>query len=506
MDSGLQLARPVARPPALPDPPVSLRSLALCLAFMHYCTPMPPKRGPGYLRPGDARRLAGWLGHSPTAVRTLSDDLPLAAHLALLIAAELLAPTAAGLRPTPAAAGWLRRPLAEQMDRLPAAGREPAWAAAAACLGLRRELPIDYRTYFMQSLERQADPTTIHPGPAAAWLSAAPDEWQLRLMPAASPAMMFDLLGLGNFDPPDRLRCGPLTLGARRNRDLGFQRLRHLLEAATDRPMAREQQTQLRAWLARGVAWRLLGPVLVTTRAGYLADLYATGSLRPWLLEQLGPRCALIDRAGLPTLRRWLAARGYPLDVRDETGSGAPLDARAVWLGLRLLTGLQRYASLPLPPPYETQALLEEALGDDETAELEARARQLLAAVDEAIQGRDSFLPAARPADSLLVDRLRRAIANEQTVTLTYEAPGSLEARPHTVEPLRLETRGNLTYLHGYSYRTESNLTFRLDRVTACSAAGGQPENPPTASPACRLLHPDRLGALPPAFHLEPDR
>jgi len=485
--------------------PVSLRSLTLCLAFTHYDTPTPPRRGRGYLCPRDARRLTRWLGLPPLPARAPVDNLPLAAHLTLLVATGLLAPAAAGLRPTAAAVDWLGQPRPEQLARLLATD-ETAWAAAAARLDLPHNVPIDYRAWLMQALERKPNPAATPPGPAAVWLPAAPDEWRLHLLPSASPQTVFDLLGLGTFDPPDRLRCGPLTLGARPARDLGFQRLRRLLEAATGRPMTRERQAQLRAWLARGVAWRLLGPVLVTTRADYLADLYTIGRLRPWLLEQLGPRCVLFDRTGLPALRRRLAERGFPLDVGDEAGPAAPLDARAVWLGLRLLTGLQRYAPLPLPPPYETQALLEEALGDDETAALEAAARALLAAVDGAIQGRDRFLPAARPADPALVDRLRRAIADEQIVTLTYEALAGPEARSHTVEPLRLETCDRLVYLHGYSYRTESNLTFRLDRVTHCRAAGAEPEELAGAGLVPPLPRSMRFGAFAGGPHLEPDR
>jgi predicted DNA-binding transcriptional regulator YafY len=37
--------------------------------------------------------------------------------------------------------------------------------------------------------------------------------------------------------------------------------------------------------------------------------------------------------------------------------------------------------------------------------------------------------------------------------------------RRRTVQPLWLEQRGNLHYLHGYCYLAEADRVFRLDRV-----------------------------------------
>jgi predicted DNA-binding transcriptional regulator YafY len=42
---------------------------------------------------------------------------------------------------------------------------------------------------------------------------------------------------------------------------------------------------------------------------------------------------------------------------------------------------------------------------------------------------------------------------------------GELKASYRQVQPLRLEKRGSLYYLHAYCYRAETNLTFRMDRI-----------------------------------------
>ena len=67
--------------------------------------------------------------------------------------------------------------------------------------------------------------------------------------------------------------------------------------------------------------------------------------------------------------------------------------------------------------------------------------------------------------------QLRAAIADEQPLTLDYTPPNCAEPRRHTVEPLRLEQRHQLTYLVAYSYRAEATLTLRLDRLHLLSSS-----------------------------------
>jgi predicted DNA-binding transcriptional regulator YafY len=141
-------------------------------------------------------------------------------------------------------------------------------------------------------------------------------------------------------------------------------------------------------------------------------------------------------------------------------------DAGPLWLGLRLLAGVQRLVHTPSPLPHAALDRLAAALPAADQIALDAQADRLLADLHAVISGRDPFFPAHAPPPPALLARLRAAIAGEHLLTLDYTPPGSAEPRRHTVEPLRLEQRAGLHYLIAYSHRAEATLTFRLDRLT----------------------------------------
>ena len=461
----------------LPSP----TSLALCLAYVAYENPAPPPRGP-LLRHHDARRLAAWLGATPLA-QPPQHTPTLALHLVWLVAAGLLIADRAGLRLASSAAYRLHQPPARLQAELLDAAAPPAWRDAAARLRLPT-VPDDFRPYAQQTLARWRDAPPA--APPAVWETANDDAWRLRLRPDTDPALLFDLLAAGHYAPDGRLTLSPLTLGAPPARALGFDRLRWLLETATDAPLATAQAAQLRAWLQRRSAYRLSGPLLFTAQPDQLAALYTARRLRPYLRQQIAPRCALFDRAGLPALRRRLADLGYPLDAPPAAGDPADPahpppspddepDAGALYLGLRLLTGVQRLVHRPGPLPHAALDRLAATLPAGDLATLDAHADRLLADLQSVIHGRDPFYPAAGPPAPELLARLRAAIADEQPLTLDYcppttadpppAAPGYDAMRRHTVDPLRLEQRAGLTYLIAYSHRAQTTLTFRLDRL-----------------------------------------
>jgi len=471
----LQPASQAYRPSNLfqPSPSSVATTLTLCLAYFAYCNPIPHRRG-RILRAEDARRLAARVGACPIP-GPLPLDPHLAFHLVWLVAADFLRLDPAGwLRPSPLVAWRLAAapddPFAPFLDQ----SHHDQWDAAVACLGLDGVVTSAWLGMARRAQERRPPESPAAPFALARWDGAAGGDWRLRIRPDGSPALLYELLALGRFEPPDLLYVSPLTLAAPHARDLGYERVRWLLESATGGGLDPQKQARLRDWLRRAGAYRLRGSILLTAHPHQLAELYAARRLRPYLVEQIGPRCALFDRAGLPALRRRLAALGYPLDagplVKETAHLPAgtvPPDVADLWLGLRVLAGLQRYVRLPGPSPAAGLDRLATALSPDETAGLDARADQLLAELHAVVQGRDAFFPARQAPPADLVDRLRAAVAEEQTVTLDYWPTGAADPRPHVVEPLRLEERDQLIYLTAYSYRAEATLTFRLDRVRA---------------------------------------
>jgi hypothetical protein len=455
--------------------PVSLRSLTLLLAYVAYCNPPQPQHDSFPLSLTAARQAAHWLGLPQSPSRSARANLPLSAHLALLMAAGLLTTGPTGLRLSATVTDWLAGPRAQQIHQLLVAGQSPAWDRAERELGLTGAIPPAYSALFLQTLvHRESTPPN---GTASATFmpADASDAWQLHLNLTIHPALLFDLLGLGQFDPPDILRMSPLSFGAARVRDRSHDQLCRLLSAATGQGLSPARRLTLREWRRRADAYRLCGPVLITSHPDHLAALYAPRRLRRYLLEQFSPRCAIIDPTGRRPLARWLARRGYPLALpaNEATQAGLP-DAASLWLGLRVLLGLQRYAPLPLRPAYDQLTQLEAVLNESTQAALEAQAHYILNNIDQAIAGRDAFQPSTTPPDPDTVVRLRLAIADEVPLTIHYQPPGDHAPTVHLVEPLRLEWHDDLAYLHAYSYRAEANRVFRLDRVISCSAPNGQ--------------------------------
>jgi predicted DNA-binding transcriptional regulator YafY len=112
--------------------------------------------------------------------------------------------------------------------------------------------------------------------------------------------------------------------------------------------------------------------------------------------------------------------------------------------------------------------LLESAsqhISETEISNLEATAATILTSLRQAISGRDAFFPARDPVAPDTINQIYRAIERETPLAIAYQALGDLKASYRQVQPLRLEKRGNLYYLHAYCYRAETNLTFRLDRI-----------------------------------------
>jgi hypothetical protein len=455
--------------------PVSLRSLTLLLAFVAYCNPPRPQRDRFALCLTAARQAAHWLGLPQSPSRSARANLPLSAHLALLAAAGLLETDPAGLRLSATVVDWLAGPAAQQLDHLLLAGRSAAWENAEIELGLVGAIPPAYPAVFLRTLAGHASPPANGTAPATFWRTDSSDAWQLHLTPTIRPALLFDLLGLGQFEPPSVVRVSPLSFGAARVRDRSHEQLCRLFAAATGQELSKARRSTLREWRRRADAYRLRGPVLIASHPDLLAALYTSRRLRRYLLEQISPRCAIIDPTGRRPIARWLALRGYPLALpENEAAETGPPDPASLWLGLRVLLGLQRYAPSPFHPAYDQLNRLEATLDESTQAALESQAQHLLDNIDQAIAGRDAFQPSTTPPDPDTVARLRHAIAEDAPLIIHYQPLGDHAPQEHLVEPLRLEWRDHLAYLHAYSYRAEANRVFRLDRVISCCPPGDQ--------------------------------
>jgi hypothetical protein len=279
------------------------------------------------------------------------------------------------------------------------------------------------------------------------------------------------MLQLGHWSPGQALRCTPVTLAEATERGYSFSIVEGLLAAATGAPLPAEKRRQLVEWTSRQGTYRLRPVYLLSTKQPQqLAAVAADGRLRRHFQAQIAPRHAIVAPALIAPLGRWLAQRGFLLAAPPMTAESAgDPDAVYTWLGLRLLTGLAGLVELPFRPPYSSLAQAEARLEPQQLTDLEAQAEAIVDSLRAAIRGRDAFFPANEPADLERLALIQQALAQERQLDIAYQS--LVDDAPHRrrVEPLRLEQRGALYYLHAYCHLAEADRVFRLDRIHACA-------------------------------------
>ena len=489
--------------------PLTPYSLTRVLAYLHCYAPR-RLAGSRFLSVVHLRRLAGWVGLPAGYLRSLRQHRLLAAHIALLHGAGLVAGGASPIALTPTAFHWLQATPEQQLAELTAALNTTAWGEIVHALRLEQVLTADYLAYLSQQWTRLAERprppyARIMPAdetrPKDAGLTNAP-HWSLVMAGRVPPMLLFELLQLGDWTPGlDRmgtgegavapgmvwppqdggvLTCTPLSIGAAIQQGYGLPRIEQLLATALDEPLPPALRALLQQWAHQAADYRLcVAPLLLTAQDEQLAAVLGQRRLRRYVLRQLGPRLALVQREIGPPLQRWLAAQGVSLagTLPAEGEPAAPAgEARAdpatLWLALRVFIGLGRLVPLPVPAPHAALAALTGQLPPGQAAELAALADNLVAELRAALRGRDAFFPPTEPPAAALLAQVQAAIAQEQQLEICYQALGEAVPRMRRIAPYYLEQRGQLYYLHAYCYLAEEARVFRLDRVHPGRGAG----------------------------------
>lgn len=446
-------------------PHITIDSITNTLAYLQNYT---PNYLPGrYLTVSALRQLACWL-QCAGSVRSLRQHPFLAIHFALLMAADLIAHQEKIWFLKPQALTWLNCSYEEQINQLLYPFLSGRLHSTIQGLNLDADLPVDIVAYYQQQIAQQLNHPPLSTT-AASWQTIAPNEWCLCLPPNLAPDIKFHLLQFGEWFPD-----GPLCLTARSiaqaaQQGYGPSQIRHQLEKALQQPLTLEQQEQLLLWYRQADAFTLLSVNLLTTKhPDDLARIMNNGNLRAFVKKQLSSRHAIISAEGIASLTKWTAKQGYILN--GLRGTLAPLQEEISptayqWFGLNLLVRLARLIPVSYPAPYAEMAYLEKSLCPAELATFTLLSEEIIAKLEEAIQGRDAFFPASHSPSPYLIEQINRAIAQQATLKIDYIPLLSPQPKRHDIEPLRLEQRGSLYYLHAYSLRSETNLVFRLDRI-----------------------------------------
>ena len=176
------------------------QTAALVLAYMHHYTcKFLPKR---CLSPTHLNRLATWIGQPAVGLRTARAHQPLAAHLAVLSAAELVDTQGGQWVCTPAAFAWLAATSEAQLAALlTSLQTAEVWSQTLAEFGFEEVLPLDYTAYLQQTLARQRE-RAAPAADLATWVEATNEEaWLLDLPQNLPTDLLFDLLQLGQWRP-----------------------------------------------------------------------------------------------------------------------------------------------------------------------------------------------------------------------------------------------------------------------------------------------------------------
>lgn len=455
----------------VPLEPITPLSLTLLMAYIHNYT---PKRLPScrLLGPRDIQRVAQFLPFSETKIRSVRQNKVLASHLALLQVARFLEFSGSYLALQPTVTSWLHAPAPAQLEKLITPLEDDnAWTQTLALMKLEETIPLDYTHYLRQSLQRQQLqlPTIIKEAHPATWQETNdPETWQLTLPQTLPLWLHFDLRQLGDWTNNTQLTCTPNTIKTAVQRSYGQPMIQWLFETATDAPLPGPQKQQLRHWSRQANAYQLRTVRLLTTaRPEQMSDLLRPKQMRRAVMEQISPRHVLLYEHGIPELKRQLANQNNPLEDLLKTPDTVENQstAAATWLATSILLKLGQIAPLPCPSPHSLLEQLTSQLEPCQQTELEAIATAYVQTIQDAIHGRDAFFPAIQSPTPWLIQQINQAIEQQTTITIQYLPLNALEPKRHTLEPHRLEKRGVLYYLHAYSHRAETNLTFRLDRM-----------------------------------------
>lgn len=252
--------------------------------------------------------------------------------------------------------------------------------------------------------------------------------------------------------------------------------LRQALNDLANRPLTGQEAELLRHWAGLAAKITLHYALLMeTTDPAIITRLAATRRGRSLIRRTLSPRAVLANPAKAQQLiRRLTQQEGVPPkivgamlnDKLNPTGFFGPY-ALALYLAAQVYQRLGRYLTLPARIP---QVALEQLTAQATPAQLAAAADladQTLAALAHVIDGRAAFAP--WPENNLPVAHsqavIEQAISTGQNVRLHYYAPSSDTLMWRTVEPYRVEQRGNTPYLVGFCRHAQAERTFRLDRI-----------------------------------------
>jgi len=445
-------------------------TLTLVAASLQYYTPK-CQSGGQILAPKSLRILAEWIGKPAPKLRALRMHMPLAAHICLLHAAGFVVHSR-HFMPQPAITSWLHQSFPDNIDLLVDTLAHDRWLETVMALKLQDCITEDITAFLTQSLIRQQKDSKYTLNQLATWKRSDNEAWEL-IIPYNLPNWLhFDLRQLGQWRPGHPLICTPLTIAKAVQRGYGWETVQWIFETATGHSLPEIKKRQLRQWTGRASTYQIQTVRLLSTKQpDQMKQIMRQKRLREMAISQISSRHAIVKEGMEAPLEKWLCKQEYPLQKlisqADFLKSEEIVDESIAyqWLSLRVFIGLGEIIPLSTPAPHYLLDSLEARLDETILVGLEDAADKILHRLREAMRGRDAFFPAKEVPSQELVAHIEKCVVSERSLTIVYQALGERTPSVRKIQPLRLENRGILVYLYAYCYRSEMNLTFRLDRI-----------------------------------------
>jgi hypothetical protein len=316
--------------------------------------------------------------------------------------------------------------------------------------------------------------------PPASLLQDTAEEWLIQCLDSASPLLQARLAQYteyvmtterGELHHSYRLHRASMAQAAARGN--GVPTLLETLRAL-QLEIPSELHQQILAWHEHGRRFSVQQMLVLRSRSAQdMSTLHQNASLADLFSEILSPTVAVLGKppeqvsARLEKVGIFLSNQVNPPIEQAESGQRRLSEEAdgARWLAGKLYALLAEFLALPLPPFTLQLATLWQRLSHDEQAILSAQADLMEAALRSLLDGFAST-PAPSPSDpERWLSRLTEAIANEQTLAITYFTAGRNLLTRRMIQPYWIEEHRGVAYVRAYCHSAERVLTFRLDRI-----------------------------------------
>jgi len=446
---------------------ITRRSMTIILAYLHQsrCSFL-PSRG---LAPYHIRTLCSWLDYPEKPARTMRKMPNLAWGFTVLQVAGLIDVSGGVWYCLPAVGTWINSSFDDQIKWLHQACQQNVdrWQNCLIERGWEDTLPPDICMYREQQLMRILERGEQRLIPS--WIKLDGEKLVMPLNNTFPPRLLFYLLQCGDYPESAHFQLTPLSIQRAALNGYELQMILDLLQLSIAQPIPVEFVDLLSEWYGRYNQYRLRPVYLLETNtADQMAHLRQKRRINDYIADTISARAVVIRPTVKKPLTRWLAQQNYRLMIEEAPGLNHTTlngPAHYAWLSMKVLQQLGALIGDNVRPTDHLLDSYATALTAEELSDLAVQADQIVANIESAIRGKDSFFPSECGVDNTIKKKIEGAIASEKNLFIHYQGLRDDSPRRRQIYPQWLEQQGGLFYLTAYCLTMEDERVFRLDRI-----------------------------------------